>query len=1114
LRCERWLAARILYYSDRTVFPRLFYFPEKMNTPMGDQTSPLRHPARILILFLPIALLIGISMFFIQRTELDRLHTKHALDARQAVAVGDEAISRTLQWISRDVRYLAQDVGVQQLLDDPSKKHLDDLATDWVSFSNNKQVYDKIRWIDENGMERLRINYAKPKPIVVPVRELQDKHERYFFSDTFKLDAGEIFVSPFDLNVENNQIEIPHKPTIRLGMPMFDSKGKKRGILLINYFASDLLASFSQSSRLGKSSAWLVNEDGYWLKGPSAEDEFGFMFGRKELTMAQRYPEAWKKILTEDEGQFVTADGLWTFDTVFPLAEGQKTSTGSTEIRAPSSAVLESGKYAWKSVHLMPTAEYNAGMTAYNIRLFGSALLLLALFFAGIWRLVRAQLVEQNIRENLEQMVQERTHDLTQANQNLTESEARLRTLFETIPDLIRVKSVDGKYLAVNPAFERLLGVDKSQLLGKTADEFVGEDQAKALHSDDMAALDANKPLAFEEWLTYASDGHKGLFEVIKMPMRTPSGELIGVLGIGRDITERKLAEEKLQLAAMVYQHSSQAIMVTDANGQIVAVNPGFERITGYTAEEVIGKNPSVLSSGRQDRAFYQAMWHALQTTGRWQGEIWNKRKNGQLYPAWITINAIFTEDGAIDRYVELCSDFTKKKEAEQLLWQQTNFDPLTGMPNRHLFMEHLELEISTSRHTSLPLALISLDLDHFKDVNDTLGHDMGDIMLQEVAKRLKDAVREIDTVAHLGGDDFTVILASLENLNIIERIAQDILKRVSEPFRLKNETVYVTASMGVSIYPDDAANIDDLLRNAEQAMYAAKKDGRNRCNYFTSSMQAAAQVRLRLINDLRSALSANQFQVVYQPIVDLNTGEIRKAESLIRWMHPVRGLISPAEFIAIAEEIDVIADLGNWIFHEAARQSLRWRQTHHPEFQLSVNMSPVQFRNNGISHIAWFDFMRRLGVPGQGIVVEITESLLMDASSGISAQLLAFHDAGMQVAIDDFGTGYSSLSYIKKFDIDYLKIDQSFVRNLAPDSSDLALCEAIIVMAHKLDIKVIAEGVETENQRALLAAAGCDYGQGMLFSKPLYAADFELMLKEKGNGLAPPAGSPDAPAS
>lgn len=1061
-----------------------------------DQTSPLQHPARLLALFLPIAALICVSLFFVQRTELDRLHTKHAQDAHEVVSVSGESITRTLKWITRDLRYLSDDTGMQQLLDEYNPKNLNNLAADWVSFSNTKQVYDKIRWIDENGMERLRINFFRPKPIVVPINELQDKRRRYFFADTFKLNAGEIFVSPFDLNVERGAIEVPYKPTIRMGMPVFNSQGKKRGILLINYLAADLLTNFSSSFQAKKQAGWLLNQEGYWLKGSSAADEFGFMFKQDHLTLAKRHPKAWQQIIKSEAGQFNTAEGLWTFNTVHPLLESQKSSAECADITSKT-CNQSSLKYAWKAVYLLPAAEYNAGMLAFNLKLGGSAILLLGLFFAGSWRVVRAQLVEKNVRENLEQIVEVRTHDLTQVNQSLTESEARTRTLFHTIPDLIWLKDKEGIYLACNPAFEQLFNAKQSEIIGKTADDFIGADLTQSFHSNDLEVIKANKPIVIEEWLTYVETGRRALFEVIKVPMQTTGGQLIGVLGVGRDITERKQAEERLQLAAMVYQNSSQSIMVTDDSGTIIAVNPGFERITGYSSEEVIGKNPSIVSSGRHDRAFFQAMWHSLNTAGRWQGEIWNRRKNGQIYPAWITINAIYNEDGSIDRYVELCSDFSKKKEAEQLLWQQTNFDPLTGMPNRHMFTEYLEQETKNSQQAQLPLALLFLDLDRFKDINDTLGHDMGDIMIKDVAQRLKSCVRESDIVAHLGGDDFTVILSSLESVSTIEHIANAILKSISEPFQLGNEIAHITASIGVSIFPDDTSNVDDLLKNAEQAMYAAKKDGRNRCNYFTSSMQAAAQVRLHLINDLRNALSANQFKVVYQPIANLSSGEIHKAESLIRWQHPVRGLISPAEFIGIAEEIELIADLGNWVFHEAAHQSLRWRTSIQPDFQISVNMSPLQFRNDGISHITWFDFLRRLGIPGDGIVVEITEGLLMDLDQGISAQLLAFRDAGIQVAIDDFGTGYSSLSYIKKFDIDYLKIDQSFVRNLTPDSSDLALCEAIIVMAHKLGIKVIAEGVENEIQRSLLEAAGCDFGQGMLFSKPLSASDFEVLLKE-----------------
>jgi len=1067
-----------------------------MNLSLNDQSSPLKHSSRLLLLFLPIALLIGISMFYIRTIELERIHTKHAQDAHEAVSVSTESIGRTLQGITRDLRYLSEDIGMRQMLDDGNEKYMINQSIDWISFSRNQQAYDKIRWIDENGMERLRVNYATPKPIRVPASELQSKRDRYFFADTFKLDAGEVFVSPFDLNVENNEIEVPHKPTIRFGSPVFDSKGKKRGILLINYFASDLLSTFERSFRSGKHPGWLVNQDGYWLKGNSAADEFGFMFGRADATMAKRYPEAWQKILTSESGQFETAEGLWTYNTVVPLVEGQKTSTGSTEILAASRSQLDSTKYFWKAVYLMPAAEYSAGILAFNLKLGASALFLLALFFAGIWRLVTAQLVEKSIRDNLEQMVEERTHDLTLANENLTESEVRLNTLFQTIPDLIWVKDKDGFYLACNSAVERLFGAKKRDIIGKTSRDFVGAELTASFQADDMVAIETGKPIVIEEWLTFADDHHKALFEVIKVPMRTPSGQLVGVIGVGRDITERKLTEEKLQLASMVFKNSSQSIMVADSHGLIVAVNSGFERITGYTEEEVIGKNPSILSSGRQDKAFYQSMWNSLNDTGHWEGELWNRRKNGDIYPAWLTINVIRNEDGTIDRYVELCSDFTKRKQAEELIFQQANFDPLTGLPNRHMFLERLEQEVGTARRLGLPMALMILDLDRFKDVNDTLGHDMGDVMLQDTAERLKSCVREYDSVSRLGGDEFTVILSSVEDIGRVERVAQNILHRLSEPYQLGKETVHITTSVGVTLFPDDATSADDLLKNADQAMYAAKKEGRNRRNYFMPSMQESAQYKLRLINDLRGALSAHQFLVVYQPIVDLATGEIHKAESLIRWMHPVRGLISPAQFITLAEEIEVIVDIGNWMFREAAQQAARWRLSHHPDFQISVNMSPVQFRNAGISHSTWFNYIKTQGIPGAGIVVEITEGLLMDASETITAQLLAFHDAGMQVALDDFGTGYSSLSYIKKFDIDYLKIDQSFVRNLAPDSSDLALCEAIIVMAHKLDIKVIAEGVETELQRSLLAAAGCNYGQGMLFSKGVSAEEFEVLLK------------------
>ena len=558
---------------------------------------------------------------------------------------------------------------------------------------------------------------------------------------------------------------------------------------------------------------------------------------------------------------------------------------------------------------------------------------------------------------------------------------------------------------------------------------------------------------------------------------------------------QRRVAEESQRLAASVYESSSEAMTVTDADGIILTVNPAFTRVTGYLPEEVIGKNSSILGSDRHDEKFYRAMWHDISTTGHWQGEIWDKRKNGEVYTVWLTINTIFNEDGTVHRRVSLFSDATEWKKAEELIWRQANFDALTLLPNRQMFHDRLDIDIKKSLRANLPLALMFLDIDRFKEINDTLGHDKGDAILKESAQRLSSCVRETDTVARLGGDEFTVILSELEDSGSVDRVAQEILRKMAEPFRLGEDVVYASASIGVTLYPADATGIEALLKNADQAMYAAKNQGRNRYSYFTSSMQLEAQTRMQIATELRGALADNQFKLFYQPIVELVTGSIHKAEALIRWQHPKRGRVSPAEFIPIAEDTGLIVDIGEWVFREATQQAKRWRASLHPAFQISVNKSPVQFREETTDAVAWPDQLKRAGLPGQSIVVEITEGMLMDASDVINSKLLAFRDAGIQVSLDDFGTGYSSLSYLKEFDIDYLKIDQSFTRNLAPGSNDMALCEAIIVMAHKLGMMVIAEGVETVEQRDLLLAAGCDYGQGYLFSRPVPPEEFEKLL-------------------
>ncbi len=607
-----------------------------------------------------------------------------------------------------------------------------------------------------------------------------------------------------------------------------------------------------------------------------------------------------------------------------------------------------------------------------------------------------------------------------------------------------------------------------------------------------------------------------GLASCWSEPIRSALGDLLGTFAIYQNqpanpspsdilmieqaaslagiAIDRSRANEDLQLASLVYQNCSEAMAVTDAQGAIITINPAFTSLTGYTLSEVLGKNHNILSSDRHDQQFYQNMWYAINATGHWKGEIWNRRKNGEVFAEQLTINTIFSDDGSPHRRVALFSDITQKKQSEELIWTQANFDPLTGLPNRRMFHDRLDQEIRKAHRSGLRVALILLDLDRFKEINDTLGHDMGDLLLKDASQRLLNCVRDTDTVARLGGDEFTIILSELQDTDSTERVLSNILQKLAEPFQLRSKVAYVSASIGITLYPKDAERIDVLIKNADQAMYAAKHQGRNRYCYFTASMQEAAQARMKIADDLRGALAGKQFELYYQPVVDLVSGAILKAEALLRWLHPTRGMISPTEFVPIAEDIGLIAEIGDWVFREAAYQVKQWRAQFHADFQISVNKSPVQFYD-GHSHDSWLTHLQTLGLSGQSIVVEITEGLLLDASNVVKDQLLSFRDAGIQVSLDDFGTGYSSLAYLKKFHIDYLKIDKSFVGNLTPDSSDKVLCEAIIVMAHKLGMKVIAEGIETEQQRQLLTESGCDYGQGYLFSKPLPAAAIEQLL-------------------
>jgi diguanylate cyclase (GGDEF)-like protein/PAS domain S-box-containing protein len=581
--------------------------------------------------------------------------------------------------------------------------------------------------------------------------------------------------------------------------------------------------------------------------------------------------------------------------------------------------------------------------------------------------------------------------------------------------------------------------------------------------------------------------------------------------GFNLMLSQIEYRDIKLRQSDQALSQIQEAIALCDEKQCYQYANSAFIVLFGYQLEELIERSISLEPKLIKDRLgpTQQEIFEIAREHGSYRGESRLQTKSGKLLPISIHVSPI-KDDDRVTGYITVFSDISEKKQAEEQIWKQANFDLVTGLPNRNMFYEQLEREVQVSKRTDTSFALMFLDLDNFKEVNDSLGHDVGDLLLMEVANTLTDCLRSTDTigrdcsVARLGGDEFTIILSHFKDIKMIDAVVQRILTKIGMPFQLGNDVVNVSASIGITLCPEDAADAESLIRNADQSMYSAKDKGKNTFSYFTKSMQEAAAKRRKMTNDLRIAIEKQQFLIQYQPIVDLATNKILKAEALLRWEHPSLGIISPAEFIPVAEDTGLIVDIGNWVFFKVADQLVEWRQTIDKNFQVSINKSPVQFYNKGKDHELWFDYLNKLELPGSSLVVEITEGLMLDGNKEVSNKLLAFRDEGIQVAVDDFGTGYSSLSYLKKFDVDYIKIDKSFVQNLSIHSEDLVLCEAIIVMAHKLGLKVIAEGVETFEQRDLLFAVGCDYGQGYLFSKPVSVDSLEqlcIMQNKLGHG-------------
>lgn len=674
--------------------------------------------------------------------------------------------------------------------------------------------------------------------------------------------------------------------------------------------------------------------------------------------------------------------------------------------------------------------------------------------------------------------------------------EGELRKLSQAVeqsPVIVVVTDLDGSIEYVNPKFEQVTGYSAAEAIGQNPRILKSNEGDPAVHDALWESMCRGETWQ-GEFHNRRKDGSLYWESAVISPIRGEDGKITHYIAVKEDVTERKQVEEQLRLAATVFEKTREGLVVTDSENRIKAVNPAFCEITGYSMDEAVGKDPKILSSGRQSPEFYARMWSALDREGYWEGEIWNRRKSGEVYAEWLSLTAIRDREGKVVEHVAVFSDITQRLQDEEHIRHQANYDSLTELPNRSLFLDRLGSAVLEAQRQEKCVAILFVDLDRFKPVNDSLGHQAGDEILRQVARRLTDLVRGNDTVARLSGDEFVLILNGLAERKGAASMAERVNQALAEAFEVNGQEVFIGSSVGISVYPQDAEDTSTLLRNADMAMYRAKQAGRGTYRFFTAEMDAYIADRLALERDMRKGLDHREFLLHYQPIVDPCGLELRGLEVLVRWQHPQQGLLLPGSFITLAEETGMIGKLGEWVLRRACEQGRHWHEAGFRDFSLSVNLSSRQVRG-GLSRARVEDILRETGFPAKRLTLEITESLLLEENREVVAWLNSIKALGITLALDDFGTGYSSLSYLKRFPIDVLKIDRVFISGIMDDSDDQSLTEAILAMARSLNMKVVAEGVETLEQLEFLIAHGCDAVQGFYVSRPFAAEDLTAYL-------------------
>lgn len=1021
-------------------------------------------------------------------------------------------IDEQIKVIARDLRSLNQYSAFTQFLDNPSDKQLkQQVLMQWQALMVSGGDYDQIRWLDNNGKERLRINWENATPVVVAENFLQDKSSRYYFKESIGLSQSQIFISPMDLNIENGVIEPGPVPMLRVAQPVFDSNRQKQGVIIINYYAKNILKILNSLNNTANASehSWLINKQGYWLKAPVSGWEWGFMFDNK-TSFAQQHPNIWPQIQNQNSSKIEVADGVWITKAINPLEPFAKyyESLGLKRfaLMAKSSGQSANATFTqqkWYGVRFISNEE----ITQYLLPTYLSSIA----FFSGLTVLIlllsrllaklnfdaqnKALALVRSQDENSELL--QLKENLQQQNQKLEDAQTQLASSLKQNVGVLKaamdgyvLMDENGLIIDCNKQFSELMHIPHSAC---SAGEYLASllDQGQSqLFEQKIKQAKVDKLERFN--INRKNLVGKKVFLSFSMFFIQDTNQLCAFV---RDITSLKQNEFDLRMAASVFTHSSEGIFLVNSKGIIVNVNKEFENVTGYSKQEITGQPASFLFEKQELTGLYDEIMSCLVKKGHWYGEFWNNRKTGERFLQFMNLAKIEHPYDEQFHYMGMFSDITLERQYHERLQRVAHYDTLTDLPNRLLFNDRLRQAIAHVKRSNIELAVLFIDLDGFKEINDNYGHQIGDQMLVHVAQQMEDLVREEDTIGRIGGDEFVVLLDSLKSKKGAVEVARKLIKTISKPSKVKQSSgsenfcyVSVKASIGIAYFDKEfAADGELLIRQADLAMYQAKQAGKNRFQVFDHLEDTEIKRANEQRNRFKRAIEQDELVLNYQPKVELDSDKIIGFEALVRWQHPDKGLLPPTEFLGCIEGNDLAVKLSEWVIDRVQKQITEW-QAHGLSAKVSVNIGATELQMKNFNEWLLLQLNKYPEVDNELIEIEVLETSALADIIHVANLIEDLTNQGINFALDDFGTGFSSLSYLKKLPIETIKIDRSFVNSMNDSKEDESIIENMIGLTKSLGRKVIAEGIETEQQGQKLHLMGCEYGQGYLISYPLPA--------------------------